>query len=384
MSTEKTIVILGGGIGGIVTARELRKNLGTQHRIILIDKQPVFAFSPSFLWVMIGWRTPEVIQKSLSLLEKYGIEFRQAVVEEISTGEKTIRTNHGLLNYDYLVVALGAELAPESVPGLEESGLTFYSLGGAIELYGMLREFSGARIAIVVSDLPYKGPPAPYEAAFLLESFFRRRGDTEKQIEIYTPESTPFAFTRSDAGSRMTSMLYDRKITLRTGKRISSVDKSRKVLSFRDGTSAETDLLIMVPPHRPSSPIRTSGLADESGWIPVDPKTLRTPVTDVFAIGDAATIPLPNGMSLPKEGVFAANQGEVVANIIAVEMNGYGFRKEFTGSGFWFVETGDGRAGYISGNVYSDSPGAVLFHEPNVTYHWGKVVFEKYWLWRWF
>ncbi len=381
---EKTIVILGGGIGGIVTARELRKNLGPQHRIILIDRQPVYAFSPSFLWVMIGWRTPEVIQKSLSLLEKYGIEFRQGVVEEISTGNRTIRTNHGMLEYDYLVVALGAELVPGSIPGLQEAGLTFYSLNGAIEIYGMLRELSGRKIAIVISELPYKGPPAPYEAAFLLESFFRRRGDTDKKIEIYTPESSPVEFAGVNAGTRLTSMLFERGITLCTEKRIASVDKERKMLSFGDGTLSEYDLLIMVPPHRASPALRGSGLTDRSGWIPVDPRTLRTAVPDVFAIGDTALVPLPNGSSLPKEGLFAANQAEVVANIIAVEINQHGFRKEFNGSGFWFVETGDGRAGYLSGNLFADSQGGILFHEPNMTYHWGKVVFEKYWIWRWF
>jgi sulfide:quinone oxidoreductase len=384
MGMKKTIVILGGGIGGIVTARELRKNLGNQHRIILVDEQPVYAFAPSFLWIMIGWRTPEIIQKSLSLLEKYGIEFRQAIVEEISVEEKTVRTNHGALEYDYLVIALGADIVPQIIPGLVESSLTFYSLAGAIEMYGMLKEFSGSRVAIVISDLPYKCPPAPYEAAFLLESFFSRRGDSGKKIEIYIPDALPIGVAGQVAGMRIASMLRERGISLAPNKKLVSVDKPGKRMLFGDGTSFEFDMLIAVPPHRVPPVIQRARLTDTSGWIPVDPKIMRTEFPGIFAIGDVTTIPAQNGLSLPKAGVIAANQAEVVASVIACEINQHGFRKEFTGTGFCFIETGNGRAGYIGGNFFSESSPGVILHEPNVTYHWGKVVFEKYWLWRWF
>ncbi len=383
MSSGKTIVILGGGIGGIVAARETRKYLDASHRIIIIDRQPVFSFAPSFLWVMIGWRMPEVIQKSLTLLERYGIEFLQGVVEEISVGNKTIRTSHGVIAYDYLVIALGSELMTQQIPGLQRSAGTFYSLPGAIEIYQRLKHNPPRRIAIVVSSLPYKCPPAPYEAAFLLESYFSRSG-REMKIEIFTPESSPLAVAGPDTGAHLTSLLKNRGISLRANKVLQSISEDGNGMTFTDGSSAETDLVIAIPPHRIPEVVRQANLSDASGWIPVDAKTLRTGYPDVFAIGDVTSIPLQNGMFLPKVGVIAADQGDVVATSIAWEIIRHPPRKEFTGAGFCFIETGNGRAAYLSTEFYNPAVSLATFHEPNVTYHWGKVVFEKYWLWRWF
>src|SRR5512137_2287054 len=102
---NKTIVILGGGIGGIVTARDLRKHLGEDHRIILVDKNAYHTFQPSYLWLVIGWRTPAVITKQFSALSKYGIEFHQGSVTEIDPAKQTVSTDQGTLGYDYLVIA---------------------------------------------------------------------------------------------------------------------------------------------------------------------------------------------------------------------------------------------------------------------------------------
>ncbi len=71
----RTIFILGGGVGGVVTANELRKSLGSDHRIVWIDKVKQHSFAPSFLWLMMGWREPSSISKDLSVLSKKGIEF---------------------------------------------------------------------------------------------------------------------------------------------------------------------------------------------------------------------------------------------------------------------------------------------------------------------
>ena len=91
-----------------------------------------------------------------------------------------------------------------------------------------------------------------------------------------------------------------------------------------------------------------------------------------------------NGLPLPKAGVLAHNQAEVVAYNITLDIQSGGARKEFTGHGYCFLETGNGRACYIHGNFYSKPLPAIAFHEPSVAYHWGNVVFEKYWFWRWF
>lgn len=378
----KTVLILGAGIGGIVTARELRRHLGNEHRIVLVDRDAVHSFPPSFLWVMIGWREPAAIQRPLALLKRHGIDVRQAEVRAIDCANRNVETSAGAIAFDYLVVALGAELSPSAVPGLADHAASFYTLNDTLALRETISRFRGGEIAITVSALPFKCPPAPYEAALLLESFFRRKG-CGARISIHTPEPSPIAAAGPLAGEAVAELCAQRGIALHTGRRAASVRAGE--VAFEDGSSAPSDLTIAVAPHRAAS--AAAALADESGWIPVDPHTLRTTVPGVYAIGDITSVRSPAGLPLPKVGVFAHNEGEIVAQRIAYELRGssrWGSPKEFDGAGFCFLETGNGRAGYLSGNFYSSPHPAVAFHEPSVTYHWGKVTFEKYWLWRWF
>ncbi len=389
--SEKTIVILGGGIGGIVTARELRSHLGKDHRVVIVEKAAVHSFPPSYLWVMLGWRKPEAILKPLSLLSKYGIEIQHAVVREIDLDRRAVTTDASTIAFDYLVVALGAELASDGLADAGESIHSFYTLDGAQRLHSALRTFSGGKIAIVVASLPYKCPPAPYEAALLLESFFSRKekfqpgaGAKGYEIGIYTPEPFPLAATGTQAGKDVIPLLAQRGILYKPGHKIKRIDPAKKQLTFENGVLAEFDLCLVVPPHRAPDVIRASGLTDGSGWIPVNPRSLQTRHTNVYAIGDVATVRLEDGSALPKAGIFALNQAEVVAHNLACEILGHGTKKEYPGTGFCFLETGNGKAGYIHGNFYELPAPTIEMHEPSVTYHWAKVVAEKYWLWRWF
>ena len=87
---------------------------------------------------------------------------------------------------------------------------------------------------------------------------------------------------------------------------------------------------------------------------------------------------------LPKAGVFAHKQAEVLAHNIAVEITGKGEVEWFDGFGGCFIETGDGRAGYGEGNFYDPQAPDVVLRPPARRWHWAKEMIEKYWLWRWF
>lgn len=125
MTTAKTIIILGGGIGGTVAVTRLRKQLPPEHRIILIERESQYAFSPSFPWLMVGKRLAKNITRSRTKLLKLGIELIQGVIEEIDASQRSVRVNGLELSADYLLIALGAEMAPETIPGLSEAGHTF-------------------------------------------------------------------------------------------------------------------------------------------------------------------------------------------------------------------------------------------------------------------
>ena len=113
---QKTVV-LGGGIGGLVVANQLRKALSEEHEIVLVDQRQQHLFYPSLLWMLMGWRTGIQIQKSLALLEKKGIWFLNATVETLDFEQRKVGTSAEELIYDYLVIALGADTCPEKLPG---------------------------------------------------------------------------------------------------------------------------------------------------------------------------------------------------------------------------------------------------------------------------
>jgi sulfide:quinone oxidoreductase len=112
------------------------------------------------------------------------------------------------------------------------------------------------------------------------------------------------------------------------------------------------DLLVGVPPHVSHELAREANLVDATGWIPVDQGTLATRYPGVFAIGDATAVRLPNGMFLPKAGVFADGQARTVAEKIAAEVTGEGEAPRFNGHGFCYIEVGNGMAAYGAGNFY--------------------------------
>ena len=168
-------------MGGLVAANELRKKISKDTRIILIDKNPTHIYAPSFLYLMLGKRQPDKIQRPLSSLRRKGIEFINEEIIKIDLENKLIKAQNQNLQYDYLIIALGAELAPEKIPWLAENGYNLYALKEVERLRDDLENFPGGKVAVVISSLPFKCPAAPCEAAFCLMSIFRREVSAGKR-----------------------------------------------------------------------------------------------------------------------------------------------------------------------------------------------------------
>jgi sulfide:quinone oxidoreductase len=382
---KKTIVVLGGGTGGLVAANRLKKKAGGKARVILIDKNKTHIYSPAYLYLMLGRRRAENIQKPLSLLKRKGIEVVSEEIVKIDTDGKTVETQSGNYKYDYLVISLGAELAPEKISGLAQSGYNLYDLNEVERLGNDLKRFAGGNAAVVISSLPFKCPAAPYETAFLLDEYFQKKGVRGKtKISIFTPETLPMPAAGPANGRAVKEMAEKRGIKFYPEYQLDSVNTDAKELVFRGGKKEHFDLLIYVPPHQGPKVIRDSGIGNEAGWIPVDKKTLKSKYEDVFAIGDIAAITLVSGNPLPKAGVFAHFEAEVVAENIASEINGLSAGKEYDGRAYCFLESGFGRAGIAYGNFYADPVPAVKLKPPGRMWRWSKALFEKYWLWKWF
>jgi len=381
----KQILILGGGIGGLVAANKLRKKLGKEHKIILIDKNDKHVYAPSFLWVMEGKRNAEKIQKPLERLKRKGISFVNEKVVKIEPEKNIIKTNKNNFNYDYLIISLGAELVPENINGLSQAGYNLYQIKEVERLRDDLKRFKGGKVAIVISSLPFKCPAAPYEAAFLLDEYFSKkiiRGKTE--INIFTPETLPMPAAGSENGKIIKSILESRNISFNPEVQLISVNPNKKELKFKEDRIVNYDILIFVPPHQGPKVIKDSKLGNEAGWIPVDKNTLKTKYNNVFAIGDVASITLDSGKPLSKAGVFAHLEAEVVAENIAAEINGLKLNKRYDGQAYCFLELGYGKSGFAAGNFYSKPAPMIKMRRPGRLWHFGKILLEKYWFWRYF
>jgi sulfide:quinone oxidoreductase len=349
----KNVVILGGGSGGLATAGRLKELLGDKINVTIIDKESTFVMGFSLLRVMTGEKTEQEVGVPKEKISQKGIKFVNSEVNEIDTTKKTIvKAGQGEFAYDYLVVALGAELAPEKVSGFE-SAFHMYTLEEAKKLRDALSSFRGGSVRLIVSSTPFKCPAAPYEAAMLIDDYLRRKGLRDKSdIQLFTPEPLPMPVAGPDVGNAVVSMLSEKGIGFHNNTKVSSIDGGMKQVLFENGLRERYDLLIAVPSHTSPKVVRESGLADASGWIPVDPKKMQTKHNNVYAIGDVAAIKLQSGMMLPKAATFAFGQAEIVASNIASSILGTETRS-WDGFGECFIETGSGKAGYGSGSFYS-------------------------------
>jgi sulfide:quinone oxidoreductase len=318
LNGRKQVVILGGGCGGVVAASHLGRKLGDQHDVILIDKKPEHLFLPSMLFVMVGQRQGSELTRSLKRLERRNVKFVQAEVEGIDPARQEVRLPDRAVNYDHLIVSLGMQTRPDLVPGFAEGSNHPWELDNARTLSQRLAAFNGGRIVVGVPLGPYRCPPAPYEVQWLLDEYFTKRGIRDRvQIEFFTRDPEPSGEARTpavwmDAESRRRGIKQHYEFVVK------SIDPEQKVVTGLYGYTIPYDLLIMVPPHRPSQVLFDCGLAETENGIRVDYETLRTKWDNVYAIGDCADVPAS------KSGGVAHQEADVLANNLSAAITGKG------------------------------------------------------------
>jgi sulfide:quinone oxidoreductase len=378
---KKTILVLGGGIGGISTAKEISRKIGNEDginlaRILVFEKEEQNVFGPSLTWLMVGKRDRDDVQKDTKDIESRGIEVVFGDIETVDPKQLSVTVQGKTYRGDYMIVSLGVEQSSEY--NLENFGHNFYTLEGANLFYEQLREFKGEKIAVLVPSIPYKSPVAPYEAAMLIENYIREKGLGEKtEISVYTPESEPMPFAGEKISENVKHLLESKGVRYRPEYRLASA--SENSLTFKtasdDNVTEEFDLLAYTPKHECPAVIRDTDLVGESGWIEVDPKTMATDFKNVYAIGDITTIPLDSGETLAKAGVFAQHQGYTVAHNIARDISGKDANKTFEGEGKYILDLGD-KAQKVSGDFYESD---VDTKSPSIIRHWEKILLEKSW-----
>jgi sulfide:quinone oxidoreductase len=378
---SRTILVLGAGTGGIISAKELSKKVGNKAKIILFEKEEKNVFAPSLLWLMVGKRKPKQVYRNTRKITGTGIDVIIGNIDKVDPEQISVTVNDEKYKGDYMVISLGVEQTEEH--NLNKYGHDFYTLDGATNFNEKLQNFKGGKIAVLVPSLPFKCPAAPYEAAMLVASFIRKKvliGKTD--ISLYTPEPGPMGVAGKELSGAVRDMVEMKGINYFPEHQL--VSATEKTLTFSNGKTSGYDLLAFTPKHQCPSVIKESKLVGKSGWIEVDRHTMETNFANVYAIGDITFIPLEMGKPLPKAGVFAHYQAESVAHNIAQKIAGKTPDKIFNGEGQCFLELGDGKAGYAGGNFYGSPLPVVKLKKPGFIWHWTKIWFEKYWFFKHF
>ena len=379
---SQTILVLGGGVGGVVTANRLRRRLDKRHRVILINREPLFSFAASYLWVMTGERTAAQVTRPLQKLRRRGIEVVIGDVEAIDPVNRNATVSGKTIAADYMVVTLGADFAADGIPGMSDAGCSFATLPGARQLGIDIDTITSGRMLVVTAAPLYKCPAAPYETALLTDAHLRKRGVRGAiEIAVHSAEPMPMGVAGANVADAVKQLLASRDIDYVPSHQIASAEPGRAL--FADGDTESFELLAYMPPIASPTVVAQSALAGAAGWIDADRHTMQTNFPGVYAIGDNAQIPLSIGKPLPRAGVFAHAQAHVVADNIAATINGKVPAARFDGHGGCFIEVGNGLAGYGSGNFYAEPSPSVQLREPDRMQHLSKALLEKDVMWRW-
>ncbi|NTU43573.1 MAG: NAD(P)/FAD-dependent oxidoreductase [Nitrospirales bacterium] len=371
----KRIVIVGGGAGGTITANLLARNLyrqlvGGQVVINMITDKPDHVYQPGFLYVVFDKVRPdELIRKQKDLLDPHINLFVDPAVK-IDKENKVVYTASGRdFPYDYLVIATGSRIVPETIPGLKEGGHWFYDLEGAKKLRDALRNFEGGRVVITVG-VPHKCPVAPLEITFMLYDYFRERGMLDK-VELYYTYPINRLHALEPVANWALPQFEKKGIKSEVLFNMEEIDAEKKILKSMEGSEINYDLLIVVPPHKGAQVVIDSELGKD-GWIPTNKKNLYMEGAEgVYVVGDTTNIPIS------KAGSTAHFESDVVAERISSQIHEGDSSTEYDGKVVCFVETGFNEATYVWFN-YNTPPNPT---PPSKMLHWMKLGYNRlYWL----
>lgn len=349
------LLILGGGTAGTMAANTLRKSLGSNWSITVIDADDHHRYQPGYLFIPFGTYQPTQVTKSRRKVLHKDIALIYGEIDRVEADANRVLLSDGrVFEYDQLIIATGVEPRPDQTPGMDGEGWRdtiheFYTYEGSVALAKKLEDWQGGRLVVHITEMPIKCPVAPLEFSFLADDYFKKRGMRDKVELVYV---TPLdaAFTKPIAAEAFGNTLEEKGITVVPDFMIESVDgEAGKIVAY-DETEVEFDLLVTIPLNMGAEYIARSGLGNELNLVPVDKFTQQSDeYPNIFALGDANNIPAS------KAGSVAHFEVDVFAENFVQHIAGKPMTHKFDGHANCFIETGGGKAMLIDFN-YDTEP----------------------------
>jgi sulfide:quinone oxidoreductase len=321
MKVKPRVVVLGGGFAGLEAAFHLRHLLGDRIGLTIVNEHDYFVFKPNMIYIPFG-ESPEKFKVPIGpAARRKQIDFIVGRALDIDHVHKTVTTSDGLvLAFDYLVVATGASMRPEEIPGLGEHSLTPWTPREMVRMrHGLERLVDDARsgerqklLFLVPPNNMWSSPL--YELVLMTDTWLTEqgaRGNVDITWSTYEQGYVQAFGPRMD--EVVASEFEQRGIRGHKGVVVASVEAG--AVRYQGSESLHYDLLVSFPPHVPKETF--AGLpVDSRGFVAADPESRRVSGSDsIFAIGDAADYPI-------KQAYLALLQGDTAAAHIASEISG--------------------------------------------------------------
>ncbi|MHB0970764.1 MAG: NAD(P)/FAD-dependent oxidoreductase [Thermoanaerobaculia bacterium] len=317
---ETKVVVVGTGFGGLEAAFYLRRRLGRRIKLTVVGENDTFLFKPNTIYIPFG-KPPEAFVFPVGMaFEKRHIDFVQGRATAIDTGRKVLVAGNARISYDYLVLATGAAMRPEEIPGLSENANTIFTPEEMMRLRGSLADLlaragTGVRTRVAFLVPPNNKCSGPlYEMVMMLDTWLRRK-DARGAVDIayFTYEKGYIqAF-----GPRLNDVV-EKEFARRaiTGLRSAPVETiERGKMHFQDSRTETFDLLVSFPPYVAST--RFEGLpSDDRGFLTAELGTRQVEGhPDIYAVGDAGNFPV-------KQAFLAMLQADAAAEHISQHILG--------------------------------------------------------------
>lgn len=339
------VVVIGGGAGGATAARYIAKDSANEIDVTLIeasDKYTTCFFSNLYLG---GYRDMNSIVHSYDKLQSnYGITKVTGRAKSIDKEKKTVMMEDGTaIPYDRLVVAPGIDIIYDSVPGYSEEAAEIaphaWKAGPQTELLKAKLDAitSGQQIIMVAPPNPYRCPPGPYERISMMAHVLKSKG-VDAKIIILDPKEK---FSKQALFQEGWDKHYPGMIEW-IGPDVHGGIKGVDVKAGTVETDLDTfkgDLLNIIPAQRAGAIAISAGLANDKGFCPIDPESMRSTMDpNIFVIGDASI-----AGDMPKSGFSANSQAKVAAmNVRGDLLKSKVFPAKYSNTCWSLIESDDG------------------------------------------